>query len=296
MHDFIEREIAGLVLAASLFVLYLFLDALWTFLDLFLLTLLMVLLTSVIAGVIIWEEWVRPKQPPLLVEAVDSEDLDEDEDFAFNVENVTGSRISGGSRVIVMPRNLKQSDDFVQNFRFPQTAVNEYLHGNRQALDDKLISNSPMYCFAPASQTGEWRGPWATYLAVAGGDKRKKISTKPFQIYNIMANTIRQKAISDRVEQRIGPAGQPDREAIQRETERVEQLITEIGKALKSQVETEHSIQMEAPETLAGCIFPTIRLDDPSEVSIELRNIARYNFEKEDGDWTCVDYDKIKSD
>lgn len=296
MRDFIEREFSGLLVIGILAILYFAGKAILTFLNLFTLTLLMVLLTAVIAVVVIWEEWVRPKRPPVAVEAVDSESLRADEDFAFNVENVTGTRISGGSRVVVMPRNLKQSQNPVRHFSFNQPAVLAYLRGNDQALENELKASSAMYCFAPAYQTGEWRGPWATYLPVAGGDKRKKISTKPFQVYRNTAIQTKQRAIQDRIESRSDLTNKSPEEIIQEETQKVEQRINRMGQKLKSQVEEQYDIQIETPKTVLDCMFPTKQLDNSSKLTIELRNIAKYYFKNVDGEWECYDHEKIKSD
>lgn len=297
MNDWKKRELAGILLVVTVGFLSLVAKWIYNNLTLYFLTFFMVLLTAFIAAVVVYEEFVRIRRLPVKIEPSSSEDLGEEEDFAFKVENRTGSRISGGSEVIVMPRNLTAHGESVNLPRFQLNSVRGYLLGNDQALEKALQTNCPLYCQTPAAITDHWRGPWATYLPVEGGDKRKKISTDSFNAYQIIVNSLKQNVRQQIVETdqppNLATEHQGDREdAMQLAGNWVQHRVNGVKDELIDQVDDP---EFKEPETLMDCIFPRISIGDAAEVSVELRNLAEYEFENEKGEWVLVDYSRIKS-
>lgn len=224
------------------------------------------------------EEFQRPKRKPVVVEPIDSGNLDDGE-FAFHVENRTGIRISGGSRFAVMPRDLTKNGESLDLYRFNQVNVQRYLLGDDNALKNAMNNNCPMYCHSPASQTDDWRGPWATYLPSEGGDRKKRISTHPFPIYRIMAQSVLNNVMQERNRHDLLE-------------ERVQSLVDEYNNQLPDDAEEDFSIEYDSNELVdcvTDCIFPNLNVQDAEEMSVILRNILTCDFKKEDDGWKADD-------
>lgn len=199
-------------------------------------------ITFFVGSIAYLEEFKRPKKDPVSVRALDQDELDDGE-FAFHVENVTGERISGGSRFAVMPRNLTKDGQSIDLYRFGQGSVGSFLFGDDSAIDSALTGNCPMYCDSPAPHTDDWRGPWATYLPSEGGDKIKRISTHPFGYYQIIAQNIFNR-IRQTTENRDMNVDMEDR---------VESLVDEYNSQLPREAKKEFSIEFD-PDHLVQCV------------------------------------------
>lgn len=258
------------------------------------LTLCMVLLTLSIAWVVVREEWLKLRRAPVTVSVASSEDLGEEGAFAFEVDNVTGQRISGGSPVLIQPRNVRVDGEELNLFRFPPHAVESYLLGNQDALSGQLNTGCPMYCQTPAAVTNEWRGFWATYLDVAGGDKKKRIKTEPFAIYRLYVDQIEGK-LDEFLEEKYpgedsGEGTHLPNAAKLRENEYstlLEGMRDEYRKQVEATFDDETEQDVVVPEEIIDFIFPSvpIDIDQASEIQVDLKNIGTATFTRDDGEW-----------
>lgn len=232
-------------------------------------------LVTLFIGIIIYvEEYHKPQQPVVKVQPVPADDLDEDEDFAFLVENLTARRISGGVRLAVLPRNLTLDGEEINLHRYPIPHIRQFfLSGNQEILEGELRSNCPMYCQFPAAiEEKEWRGWWATYLDPAGGDVKKKISTSPFPVYHQQVAQIKQSVIS---------------ETNQSQFNRRLEILKE---KYRAEIKETSGESIEPPNELIGFIFPTINIDKAETLEVELKNIdGKFSFERRaDSEWVLA--------
>lgn len=258
------------------------------------LTAFLAVLTIFLLAFVYIEEFWRPRQPPVKLEAVPSQELGEDEKFAFHVENITGRRISGGSQVAILPRNFRADGHTLSLYRFPLPSVRYYLLGNLRALENRLKTNCPLYCQFPAAlERGKWRGYWATYLDVSGGDQKKKISTKPFQYYynqiesvlQEVRNQLFQKYLENIAGNKRGMKFEEIGNKIERE---LDKGIRKVKKKYQEQVKKYEGEEIERPENLTDCIFPIVEIDEAEKLEIELKNINTFCFKKENDEWVLV--------
>lgn len=237
----------------------------------------LLLLSGGVFCIVFWEEFLRPRRTPVHVEPVPEENL-ENSEFAFYVTNNTATRISGGNKICIMPREIKIGKDKkepkVEHITL-QNLKKYLLTGNTDFLKiEEGPASRAMYCQFPAGlDPTSWRGLWATYLDPEGGDKKKKISNYPFPIYNREVERV----VSDCLRTLAGQSSNPENSPQETINNRMDKIKEEFKRKTG-----------EEPDGLKECVFPPIKIEDSKRVELVLKNIDSYVFAKKDGKWEKI--------
>lgn len=211
---------------------------------------------TIIIGVIAVWKFIKSRWSyPVRVNSILTKELEDGEDFAFYVRNITGEAASPGSRICIKPKNLRMYAGGKKIRGPPKEVPNEvepcvrhvppmkYLRERRRSLEylekrrEPGLPGGSMYLEKTAAREPQtWRGLWAAYLDPHGADSRKKLSTSP----TVDEGSYRQNR---------------------------KLFGNVIGRANE-------------------IVFPAIRVPNEVEkIEVTLENIGKYIFEKKDGEW-----------
>lgn len=197
---------------------------------------------------------------PIEIEIPNNE-LEENE-FMFYVKNTSGVELD------ILPRNFRKDGNSSYIKCLPVKELRNYLLKDRKELIlESKLGNGALYCSRPTLRypSAQRKGLWATHLNPEGGDKKKMISTKHFRVYREYTDEIITKCKME-----LGN---------ELPSVKWKRYFEERISWIKSTYEEQTG---KKPRNLVDCVFPQIDVTDVKEIEIELKNIGKYRFAREE--------------